>query len=126
MTRSKIMSKPFFPCKRALPTGSFLAKLKDGTLFGYVQCNLVVPDKLKSKFVNGYQIMDRSRHTITKYLNDKKTHKEIHEPLFKSLNTVQKDLHEVELLKSTIEQREAIIVGFFILYYAKMRMLELL
>ena len=69
--------------------------------------------------------MDRSRHTITKYLNDEKTHKAINEPLFKRLNTVEKDLYEVELLKSTIEHREPIIVGFFILQYAKLRMLEL-
>ena len=57
--------------------------------------------------------MDRSRHTITKYLNDEKTHKAINEPLFKRLNTVEKNLYEVELLKSTIEHREPIIVGFF-------------
>ena len=31
----------------------------------------------------------------------------------------------MELLKSTIEHREPIIVGFFILQYAKLRMLEL-
>ena len=73
----------------------------------------------------GYQIMDRSRHTITKYLNDEKTHKAINEPLFKRLNTVEKDLYKVELLKSTIEHREPIIVGCFILQYAKLRILEL-
>ena len=69
--------------------------------------------------------MDRSRHTVTKYLNDEKTHKAINETLFKRLNTVEKDLYEVELLKSTIEHREPIIVEFFILQYAKLRMLEL-
>ena len=69
--------------------------------------------------------MDRSRHTITKYLNDEKTHKAINEPLSKKLNTVEKDLYEVELLKSTIEHREPIIVGFFILQYVRLRMLEL-
>ena len=229
--------RPRFPYKRPLSTDSLLAKIKDGSLFGYVQCDLVVPDELKSKYANfppifkntevgrndigdymknyaienemlkhpqrmlissfklengtvitplfnfymelglqctkiyrfvqysprklfnnfvqsvvdarregdenplsgvvaetmtvlvncsyGYQIMDRSRHTITKYLNDEKTHKAINEPLFKRLNTVEKDLYEVELLKSTIEHREPIIVGFFILQYAKLRMLEL-
>ena len=81
--------------------------------------------KLLGNSCYGYQIMDRSRHTITKYLNDEKTHKAINEPLFKRLNTVEKDLYEVELLKSTIEHREPIIVGFFILQYAKLRMLEL-
>ena len=223
--------------KRPLSTDSILAKIKDGSLFGYVQCYLVVPDGLKSKFANfppifkisevgrndigdymkhyaienemlthpqrmlissfklengtvitplfnfymelglqctkiyrfvqysprkclinffqlvvdarreadenplsgvvaetmkllgnslyGYQIMERSRDTITKYLNDEKTQKAINEPLFKRLNAVEKDLYEVELLKSTIEHREPIIVGFFILQYAKLRILEL-
>ena len=37
--------------------------------------------------------MDRSRHSITKYLNDEKTHKAINEPLFKRLNKVEKDLN---------------------------------
>ena len=224
-----------FPYKRPLSTGSLLAKIKDGSLFGYVQCDLVVPDELKSKFANfppifkntevekndigdymknyaienemikhpqrmliasfklengtvitplfkfylelglqctkiyrfvqysprflnfvqsvidarregdenplsgvvaetakllgnssyGYQITDRSRHTITKYPNDEKTRKAINEPLFKRLNRVENDLYEVKLLKSTIEHREPIIVGFFILQYAKLRMLEL-
>ena len=81
--------------------------------------------KLLSNSSYGYQIINRSRHTITKYLNDEKTHKAINEPLFKRLNTVEKDLYEVELLKSTIEHREPIIVGFFILQNAKLRMLEL-
>ena len=40
-------------------------------------------------------------------------------------NTGAKNFYEVELLKSTIEDREPIIVGFFILQYAKLRMLEL-
>ena len=69
--------------------------------------------------------MDRSRHTIIKYLNDEKTQKSINEPLTKKSFKVEKDLYEVELLNSTIEHREPIIVGFFILQYAKLRMLEL-
>ena len=80
--------------------------------------------KLLDNSSYGYQIMDRLRHTITKYLNDEKTHKAINEP-FKRLNTVQKDLYEIELLKSTIEHKEPIIVGFFILQYAKLKRLEL-
>ena len=34
-------------------------------------------------------------------------------------------LYEVELAKAQLEHKERIIVGFFILQYAKMRMLEL-
>ena len=66
--------------------------------------------------------MDRSKHTMTKYLGDKKA---INNQFFKRLKVVAKNLYEVELLKSTIEHREPIIVGFFILQYAKLRMLEL-
>ena len=35
--------------------------------------------KLLANSSYGYQIMDKSRHTITKYLNDEKTHKAINE-----------------------------------------------
>ena len=41
-----------FPYKRLLSTDSLHAKIKEGSLFGYVQCDLVVPDELKSKFAN--------------------------------------------------------------------------
>ena len=81
--------------------------------------------KLLGNSSYGNQNMDRSRHSITKYLNNEKTHRAITEPLFKRLTTFEKDLCEVKLSKSTIEHREPIIVGFFILQYAKLRMLEI-
>ena len=81
--------------------------------------------KLLGNSSYGYQIMDRSRHTETKYLNDERTHKAINGKMFKRLNNVSNEIYEVELAKSKIEHREPIIVGFFILQYAKLRMLEL-
>ena len=53
-TNDKIKNhvRTHFPYKRPLSTDSLLAKMKDGSLFGYVQCDLVVPDELKSKFAN--------------------------------------------------------------------------
>ena len=68
-----------------------------------------------------YQIMDRSRRTMTKYLTDKKTDSAINSKMFKRLNHITDRLYEVELFKSETEHREPIIVGFFILQYAKMR-----
>ena len=68
--------------------------------------------KLLGNSSYGYQIMDRSGHTETKYLNDEKTHKAINGKLFKRLNRVSKELYEVELVKSKIEHREPIVVGF--------------
>ena len=81
--------------------------------------------KLLANSSYGYQIMDRSRHTVTKYLNDEKTHTAINNKLFKRLNCINDNLYEVELAKAEVEHKEPIIVGFFILQYAKLRMLEL-
>ena len=81
--------------------------------------------KLLANNSYGYQIMDRSRQTVTKYLNDEKTHGAMNTKLFKRLDHINDQLFEVELAKAEIEHREPIIVGFFILQYAKLRMLEL-
>ena len=73
----------------------------------------------------GYQNIDRRRHTVTKYLTDKKTHAAINSKLFMKIDHVNNSSYEVELAKAQIEHKEPIIVGFFILQYAKLRMLEL-
>ena len=73
----------------------------------------------------GYRIMDRSRHAVTKYLTDERTHKANNSKMFKRPNHITDQLYEVELIKSEIEHREPITVGYFILQYAKLRMLEL-
>ena len=42
--------KTIFPYKRPLSTDSLLKKKKNGSLFGYVQCDLIVPDELMTTF----------------------------------------------------------------------------
>ena len=69
--------------------------------------------------------MNRSQHTVTKYLGDKKTHAAINSKLFKRLDHVKTSLYEVELAKAHIEHKEPIFVGIFILQYAKLRISEL-
>ena len=81
--------------------------------------------KLLANSSNGNQIMDPNRHTVTKYLTDGKTHGAIKSKLFKKLDHVNNSLYEVELTKAQIEHKEPIIVGFFLLNYAKLRLLEL-
>ena len=81
--------------------------------------------KLLANSSYGYQIMDCSRHTVTKYLTDGKTYSAINSKMFKRLNHITDQLYEVALVKPEKEHREPIIVGFFILQYAKQRMLEL-
>ena len=80
--------------------------------------------KLLANSSYGYHIMGRSRYTVTKYLSDEKTHAAINS-LFKRLDHLINSLYEVELAKAEIEHKKPIIVGFFILLYAKIRMLEL-
>ena len=81
--------------------------------------------KLLANSSYGCQIMDRSRHIVTKYLSDEKTHAAIDSKLFKRLDHLNNSLYEVELVKAEIEHKEPIIVGFFILQYTKLGMLEL-
>ena len=81
--------------------------------------------KLLAKSSYAYQIMDRSRHTVTKYLADEKTHAAINSKLFKKLDHVNNSFYEVELAKAQIEHKEPIFVGFFILQYGKLRIMEL-
>ena len=45
--------------------------------------------KLLANSSYGYQIMDRSRHTVTKYLSDERTHATINSKLFKKLDHVK-------------------------------------
>ena len=63
----------------------------------------------------GYQIMDRSRQTVTKYLSGRKTHAAISSKLFIKVDLVNNSLYEVVLAKEQIERKKPIIVGFFIL-----------
>ena len=51
--------------------------------------------KLLANSSYGYQIMDRSRHTVTKYLNDEKTHGVINTKFFKRLDHINDQLYEV-------------------------------
>ena len=79
-------------------------------------CSVVAETmKLLANSSYGYQIMDCSRHTVTKYLSDEKTHGAINTKFFKHLDHINDQLYEVELAKADIEHRQPIIVGFFIL-----------
>ena len=85
--------------------------------------------KLLANICYDYPILDRSRHTVTKYLSDEKTHGVINNKKCKHLhlgyiNDQLYQLYEVVLVKSEIDHREPIIVGIFVLQFAKLRMLE--
>ena len=88
-------------------------------------CVVVETMKLLANSSYGYQIKDRSQHTVAKYLSDEKTHAAINIKLFKKLDPLNNSWYEVELAKAEIEHKEPIIVGFLILQNAKLRILEL-
>ena len=73
----------------------------------------------------GYQIMDRSRHSQTRFVKEATAATLINSKQFKDYNQINDDLFEVTSSKAKIVHKEPIVVGFFILQYAKLRMLEL-
>ena len=77
--------------------------------------------KLFANSSHGYQIKERSRHSVTKYLNNEETHAAINNKLFKRLVYVNDQLYEVEMVKSQIENIRAHHCSFFNLQYGKLR-----
>ena len=81
--------------------------------------------KLLANCLYGYQVMDRSRHSVTSYVPDENTHVVIKNRKFKILGHINEPFYEVERVKSKMKVKKPVIAGFFILQYAQLRMLEL-
>ena len=62
---------------------------------------------------------------MTKFTNDEKTHAVTNIKNFKRFGYISDQVYEVELATSEIKHKKPIIVGFFILQYAKLRFLGL-
>ena len=63
---------------------------------------------------HGYQIIDLSRHSAAKCLNDEKTHSAIINKLFKRFDHIHDQLFDTELPKSKTEHKELVLVGFIL------------
>ena len=62
-----------FPYKRPLKVERLLGQIRSGKLFGYVQCDIEVPEKLKKKFSNFPPIFKNTkvdRHDIGLLIKD--------------------------------------------------------
>ena len=81
--------------------------------------------KLIANSSYGYQIMDRSKHTNTKFVLGSDVDSLVNNCMFKRLHHLPRKIFEVELGKRKIEHKEPIIVGFFLLQYAKLILLPL-
>ena len=68
--------------------------------------------KLLANSSYGYQIIDRWRLTMTKYLSDKKTHAAINSELLKELNHLNNTFYEVEWQNSQNEHKSPSLLDF--------------
>ena len=62
-----------FPYKRPLREETLLEQVRSGDLFGYVQCDIEVPEELKKKFVNfppTFKNTNVGRHDIGSLMKD--------------------------------------------------------
>ena len=81
--------------------------------------------KLLSNSSYGSVLMDKTKHTNVKYLTNKaKMTKIINSPTFKAMQELNHNIFEVETYKSRLTLDTPVQIGFFILQYAKLRMLE--
>ena len=69
--------------------------------------------------------MDRSKHSKTQNFVGAEVDKLNNHRNFKNLNVIPSSSYEVEMVTSEVDYIEPIIVGFFILQYAKLTMLQL-
>ena len=80
--------------------------------------------KLIASSSYGYQIMDRSKHSVKRFMNDKKTVAVISNQMYKRLGHINDQPYVGELAKVEIEKQPIFLPSFF-LQYARLRMLEL-
>ena len=67
----KIHVRTHFPFKRLLSVTSLVQYLSNGTMFGYLQCDLSVPDELKAKFSDfppNFKNINVTRNDIDDYM----------------------------------------------------------
>ena len=69
--------------------------------------------------------MDRSKHSKTQYVVGAEVDKLVNKRNFKNLNVLPSSIYEVEMVKPEVNHKEPIIVGFFILQYGKLTMLQM-
>ena len=67
--------------------------------------------KLLANSYYDYQILDRSEHPVTDYLNEKKTLSAMNSKLLKKLDPMNHQFCKVELAEPEVEPREVVIVG---------------
>ena len=88
---------------------------------------MIIADTMKliGNSAYGSLIMDKEKHRTVKYVLGKdEACKCVNQPVFRKLSELDDDLYEIESAKKSIKLDLPIYLGYFILQYAKLRMLE--
>ena len=72
----------------------------------------------------GRQVMDRAKHSKTQHVVGPEVDKLVNKKDFKNLIVLPSSIYEVEMVLSEVNHKETIILGFFILQYAKLTILQ--
>ncbi len=87
----------------------------------------IIADTMKLLGDSGYKslIMNKENHQSVVYVQgESQACLKVNQPNFKSLNEITEEMYEIELSKKVISLDLPISLGYFILQYAKLRMLQ--
>ena len=90
------------------------------------QDKTIIADTMKLLGISGYgkTITNVDRHRDVSYCTEKAASLMINDKRFRQLEIVVDDAYEIEMNKKTVKYTLPVHVGFFVLQYAKMRMLQ--
>ena len=80
--------------------------------------------KLKGNSGYGASIMDRSKHTMVSFTEEKNISKHISNPFFKTMEELSSGVYEVEKLKKKVLLDLPIQIGVAVYSYAKLRLIQ--
>ena len=88
--------------------------------------NAIIADTMKLLGNSGYgnTITNVDRHRDVNYCTEKAASLMVNDRRFRKLDVVHDDVYEIEMNKKTVTYTLPVHVGFFVLQYAKMRMLQ--
>ena len=118
----QVMEYDLIPCFRQL--GDAVSKARrEGDVH---QDKTIIADTMKLLGNSGYgkTITNVDRHRDVSYCTEKAASLMFNDKRFRQLEIVVDDAYEVEMNKKTVKYTLPVHVGFFVLQYAKMRMLQ--
>ena len=118
----KITEYDPIPCFRRFGDAVFTAR-REGDVHSH---KTIIADTMKLLGNSGYgkTITNVDRHRDVSYCTEKAASLMVNDKRFRQLNIVVDDAYEIEMNKKTVKYTLPVHVGFFVLQYAKMRMLQ--